>query len=256
MKAWFIFKDGNLIGNPIGYTTEKGARKSLEGCEDWHNCRKKYNHFYKNEDIPEDYKTNGMYEEMFDKSGWLLKNNVWEKKIWKPFVQENYQIVEKEFEIVFKEDDNNTSIITINEDDVDEFFTDEEKDYINILEKAFINEEIGVAVKVIGYPLKITSQNDKAYEFIYERFEYMIDGWEVEDYIWLQEQNNDKYKNMKITPYANLNIASENMFHLGKNGKLYTTVDCGDEWYEYHQITEEQFQKIRTEAVNNFMANN
>lgn len=250
MKAWFIFKDGNVIGNPVGYTTEKGARKSLEGCEDWYNCRKNYRHFYENEDIPDDYKTNGMYEEMFDKSGWLLKNNIWNKKIWEPFVQENYQIVEKEFDIVFKED-NNTSIITINEDELDDFFTDDEKDYINILEKAFINEEIGVAIKVIGYPL-----NDELYEFIYERFEYMVDGWEIEDYIWLQEQDNDEYNKMKITPYANLNIASENMFHLGKNGKLYTTVDCGDEWYEYHEITEEQFHNIRKEAINNLIANN
>ena len=152
------------------------------------------------------------------------------------------------------EDNNNTSIITINEDELDDFFTDDGKDYINILEKAFINEEIGVAIKVVGYP--ISSLDDKLYEFIYERFEYVVDEWEIEDYIWLQEQDDDEYNKMKITPYANLNIASENMFHLGKNGKLYTSVDCGDEWYEYHEITEEQFQKIRTEALNNLIENN
>ena len=253
MKAWFIFKDGNMIGYPVGYTTKKRAFKSLEKTDDWKKLREDYPDFILNEDISNTQKNSGCYINIG--TGYVFNSKVWNEKIWEPFVQENYQIVEKEFDIVFKEDNNN-SFITINEDDVDEFFTDEEKDYINILEKAFINEEIGVAVKVIGYPLKITPQNNETYEFIYERFEYMVDGWEVEDYIWLQEQNNDKYKNMKITPYANLNIASENMFHLGKNGKLYTTVDCGDEWYEYHQITEEEFQKIRTEAINNFMTNN
>ena len=35
MKAFFIFKDGKLVGNPIGYTTIQGAQKSLVGCEDW-----------------------------------------------------------------------------------------------------------------------------------------------------------------------------------------------------------------------------
>lgn len=248
MKAWFIFKDGNMIGYPVGYTTKKRAFKSLEKTDDWKKLREDYPEFISNENISNTQKNSGCYINIG--TGYVFNSKVWNEKIWEPFVQENYQIVEKEFDIVFKEDNNN-SFITINEDELDDFFTDDEKDYVKVLEKAFINEEIGVAIKVIGYPL-----NDKLYEFIYERFEYMVDGWEKEDYIWLQEQDNDKYNKMKLTPYANLNIASENMFHLGKNGKLYTTVDCGDEWYEYHQITEEQFQQIRKEAINNLIENN
>ena len=251
MKAWFIFKDGNLIGYPVGYATKKRAFKSLEKTDDWKKLREDYPVFILYENISNTQKNSGCY--INTGTGYFFNSKVWNEKIWEPFVQENYQIVEKEFDIVFKED-NNTSIITINEDELDDFFTDDGKDYINILEKAFINEEIGVAIKVVGYPM--SSLDDKLYEFVYERFEYMVDGWEVEDYIWLQEQDNDKYNKMKLTPYANLNIASENMFHLGKNGKLYTTVDCGDEWYEYHEITEEQFQKIRTEALNNLIENN
>lgn len=250
MKAWFIFKDGKLIGYPVGYASKKRALNSLKKTDDWTKLREDYPDFISNENISNKQKNSGFYINIG--TGYIFNNKVWYEKIWEPFVQENYQIVEKEFDIVFKED-NNTPIITINEDELDDFFTDDEKDYINILEKAFLNEEIGVAIKVVGYPM--SSLDDKLYEFIYERFEYMIDGWEVEDYIWLQEQDNDKYNKMKITPYANLNIASENMFHLGKNGKLYTSVDCGDEWYEYHEITEEQFQKIRTEALNNLIAN-
>ena len=37
MKAYFIFnKEGNVVGNPIGYTTAKGAEKSLECNDDWY----------------------------------------------------------------------------------------------------------------------------------------------------------------------------------------------------------------------------
>lgn len=103
MKAFFIYRDGVLTGNPIGYTTENGAIKSLVGCEDWHKCRNNYRHFYSNEDMPEEYKTNGLYKEMFDKSGWLLNNGKWSKVIWTPYLKEHYNIVEKEFDIVFKE---------------------------------------------------------------------------------------------------------------------------------------------------------
>ena len=59
MKAFFIFRDGELVGNPIGYTTEKGALKSLDKSIDRFNLRKNYKHFYSNEEVPEEYKTNG-----------------------------------------------------------------------------------------------------------------------------------------------------------------------------------------------------
>lgn len=48
-----------------------------------------------------------------------------------------------------------------------------------------------------------------------------------------------------------MNIASEEMFHVGKNGKIYTTVSCDDEYYEFTEITVDEFEKIRNEAIKN-----
>ena len=104
-------------------------------------------------------------------------------------------------------------------------------------------------------PVKGVRNWDGGYDycnFIYERFdEYKFSGWEIEDYNWLQEQTEPEYENCKLTPYANINIASENMLLVGKNGNLYTTVDCGDEWYEFTEISNEEFEKIRNEAIEN-----
>lgn len=102
MKAFFIFRDSELIGNPIGYTTKDEALISLIGCIDWHKCRENYSHFYNQEDIPEEYKINGLYKETFDKRGWIINNENWSRTIWMPYVNEHYNIIEKEFDIVFR----------------------------------------------------------------------------------------------------------------------------------------------------------
>jgi hypothetical protein len=142
--------------------------------------------------------------------------------------------------------DGNT-VVVVSEDDVDNFFADDYDDYKKIVGKCFINEEIGVAVKILEIPNDEYYQIEP-YEFIYEMCENWIDGWNFEDYNWLQEQTG-VYEKYKITPYANMNIASENMFHLGKNGKLYTSVACDDEYYEFTEITADEFEKIRNEAI-------
>ena len=141
------------------------------------------------------------------------------------------------------------TIIQVDEDDFDDFFVGfhSDKEYQDIVGKCFINNRIGDVVKVL-----MTGSDPYPSEFIYERFNQTRYGaWITEDYIWLQEQNESKYEKYKVTPYANINIGSEGMFHLGKNGKLYTSVSCGDEWYEYHEISNEEFEKIREEALNN-----
>jgi hypothetical protein len=167
-----------------------------------------------------------------------------------PFTDEEYELMYQLLDEMSSDDEKtNDTVVVVSEDDVDNFFADDYVDYKKIVGKCFINEEIGVAVKILEIP------NDEyheiePYEFIYEMCENCIDGWNFEDYNWLQEHT-DAYEKYKITPYANMNIASENMFHLGKNGKLYTTVECGDEWYEYHEISNEEFEKIREEAINN-----
>lgn len=172
-----------------------------------------------------------------------------------PFTDKEYDLMYRLIDELSNVDEGTTStdndtIVVVSEDDFDNFFTDDyEEDYKKIVGKCFINERIGIAVKILEIP------NDEyheiePYEFIYERCDKWIDGWNFEDYNWLQEHT-DAYEKYKITPYANMNIASENMFHLGKNGKLYTSVDCGDDYYEFTEITADEFEKIRNEAIKN-----
>ena len=141
---------------------------------------------------------------------------------------------------------NNDTIVVVSEDDFDNFFTDDCAYYRKMVGKCFLNKEIGIALKVLELP-----DNFDPYEFVYERFDECSLGWVPEDFNWLQEQIEDKYTKLKITPYANMNIAAEEMFHLGKNGYLYTTVSCGDEYYELHEITCNEFELIRNEAIKN-----
>lgn len=142
---------------------------------------------------------------------------------------------------------NNDTVVVVSEDDFDDFFADDYEDYKKIMGKCFINEEIGIAVKILEIPDDEYYQVEP-YEFIYERCDKWIDGWNFEDYNWLQEHTG-VYEKYKITPYANMNIASEEMFHVGKNGKLYTSVGCDDDYYEFTEITNEEFEKIRNEAI-------
>ena len=144
---------------------------------------------------------------------------------------------------------NNDTVVVVSEDDFDDFFADDYEDYKKIMGKCFINERIGIAVKILEIPDDEYYQIEP-YEFIYERCDKWIDGWSLEDYNWLQEHTG-VYEKYKITPYANMNIASEEMFHVGKNGKIYTTVACDDEFYEFTEITADEFEKIRNEAIKN-----
>lgn len=145
--------------------------------------------------------------------------------------------------------DSDNNIVVVN--DAEEFFVDNTYDAYKVLKgKCFIIKGC-MAIKVLDVP-NDEYDNIDPYEFIYEKFDLVNDSdWEPEYYNWLQEQTEDKYKKYKITQYSNMNIASEDMFHLGKNGKLYTTVDCGDEYYEFAEITKEQFEEIRNEAITN-----
>lgn len=171
-----------------------------------------------------------------------------------PFTDEEYDLMYRLLDELSNVDEettstNNDTVVVVSEDDFDNFFTDDYIDYKKIVGKCFINERIGVAVKILEIPNDVYL-NIEPYEFIYERCDKWIDGWNFEDYNWLQERT-DVYKKYKITPYANMNIARENMFHVGKNGKIYTTVSCDDEYYEFTEITADEFEKIRNEAIKN-----
>jgi hypothetical protein len=103
MKAFFIFKDGELVGSPIGYTTEKGARKSLVGSEDW--CDELYKYDYANAcpNAPQELIDMGLYEWSEYTNSYLFNREAWSRKIWNKYFNEHYKIIEKEFDIVFKD---------------------------------------------------------------------------------------------------------------------------------------------------------
>ena len=168
-----------------------------------------------------------------------------------PFTDEEYQDMYQLLDDISgnTNNDSDNNIVVVN--DAEEFFVDNTYDDYKVLKgKCFIIKGC-MAIKVLDVP-NDEYDNIDSYEFIYEKFDLVNDSdWEPEYYNWLQEQTEGKYKKCKITQYSNMNIASENMFHLGKNGKLYTTVDCGDEYYEFAEITKEQFEEIRNEAITN-----
>lgn len=171
-----------------------------------------------------------------------------------PFTDVEYELMYQLLDEMSSADEettstNNDTVIVVSEDDVDDFFADDYDDYKKIIGKCFINESIGIAVKILEIPDDEYYQIEP-YEFIYERCDNWIDGWNFEDYNWLQEHTG-VYEKYKITPYANMNIASEEMFHVGKNGKIYTTVACDDEYYEFTEITADEFETIRNEAIKN-----
>ena len=171
-----------------------------------------------------------------------------------PFTDEEYELMYQLLDEMSSDDEEDTStndntVVVVSEDDVDNFFADDYEDYKKIMGKCFINEEIGIAVKILEIPDDEYYQIDP-YEFIYERCDNWIDGWNFEDYNWLQEHTG-VYEKYKITPYANMNIAREGMFHLGKNGRLYTNISCDDEYYEFTEITSDEFENIRNEAMKN-----
>jgi hypothetical protein len=168
-----------------------------------------------------------------------------------PFTDEEYQDMYQLLDDISgnTNNDSDNNIVVVN--DAEEFFVDNTYDDYKVLKgKCFIIKGC-MAIKVLDVP-NDEYDNIDSYEFIYEKFDLVNDSdWEPEYDNWLQEQTEDKYKKYKITQYSNMNIASEDMFHLGKNGKLYTTVDCGDEYYEFAEITDEQFEEIRNEAITN-----
>lgn len=98
-KAIFIYRDGKLVGNATGYTTEKGARKSLVGCGDWYKVMKPYETYYEKDDIPVEYKDMGIYEWSEYTNCWIFRREVWSRKVWNEYVKKHYRFVEKEYNI-------------------------------------------------------------------------------------------------------------------------------------------------------------
>lgn len=107
------------------------------------------------------------------------------------------------------------------EEVTEDFFNVSRSDYENLKGKYFINEDEDTIIRVLDLP-----EDREDYEFIYEIFyRHGKRDWENDDYIWLQNAG-EEYKKYCLTPYAEMNIAAEEMYHLGKDGRLYQDPDC------------------------------
>lgn len=119
MKAWFVMKDGEVVGNPLGYKNERTAKKYIHDCDDhsdkWFEYSQvTYGKYNGAEDIPEELKESGILVYQYSmpsffgmhpllSEGWYVSYHVWEKNVWRPYVKEHYEIREREYEIVFKD---------------------------------------------------------------------------------------------------------------------------------------------------------
>lgn len=102
MKAYFIFKDGELVGSPVGYTSIKGAKKSIVGTDDYMDMLHKYDQGPVNK-APQELIDMGIYVWYSSISSYLFNRDIWNRKIWNKYFDEHYKIEEKEFEIIFKD---------------------------------------------------------------------------------------------------------------------------------------------------------
>lgn len=139
------------------------------------------------------------------------------------------------------------------EERTDNFFEVTRKDYEDVVGKCFMSEDKTIAFKVY----QLTDRED--YEFLYEIFYYYgrdVKEWHNKEYIWLQETAKGQYADKKylkycLTPQMELNIASESMFHLGRDGNFYVDITCGGDYDCYKPISENKFNLIREDAIEN-----
>lgn len=147
--------------------------------------------------------------------------------------------------------------------DCEEFFDVTIEDYKNLIGKCF--QDGNIALKVVGvredYDNEYYEVDNLKAEFLYEKFEQYNDEWHVPDYIWLQSMAKGQYADKKylkfcITPYTEMNIGSEDMYHLGKDGNLYIDVYCSGEYRKIENIENETFEDIRKKAIENELQDN
>lgn len=142
------------------------------------------------------------------------------------------------------------------DDRIEDFFDIPDEMYESLVGKCFLNSDKSIAVKIVG----LTNVN---YEFLYEMYERFKkhSTWDVKDHNWLQDQlstssskDSDvykKYESYALTDQTDINLAGENMFHIGKDGNLYVDTTCGDDYDVYMPIKESRFELIKAEALEN-----
>ena len=142
-----------------------------------------------------------------------------------------------------------------------QFFDAKEEDYKKIIGTCFMNKGKDIVVKVVGirddYDDKYYESDHHVANFLFEKFEQYGDGWHIQDYNWLQEtargqgEYGKKYMRWCLTSETDMNIASESMFMLGKDGNLYVDISCGGDYDVYKPMNAATFELIREEAINN-----
>lgn len=92
--------------------------------------------------------------------------------------------------------------------------------------------------------------------FLYEKYEKHNDEtWHQQDYIWLQETaksekySDNKYLRWCLSNQTDMNINSEDMFMLGKDGNFYIDTSCGGDYEIYRPMSEATFEIIKEEAI-------
>ena len=122
------------------------------------------------------------------------------------------------------------------EEATEDFFNVSRSDYENLKGKYFINDDEDRVIRVLDIPV---DKDD--YEFLYEIFyKHGKRNWENDDYIWLQNAG-EEYKKYCLTPYTEMNIAAEEMYHLGKDGRLYQDPDCSGTYdVVFNEITDQE----------------
>ena len=126
------------------------------------------------------------------------------------------------------------------EDYIDEvtenFFDVPRSDYENLKGKYFINDDEDTIIRILDLP-----EDKDDFEFLYEIFyKHGKRGWENDDYIWLQDAGKE-YEKYCLTPYTEMNIAAEEMYHLGKDGRLYQDPDCSGTYdIVFDEITDQE----------------
>lgn len=143
----------------------------------------------------------------------------------------------------------------------EQFFDAKEEDYKKIIGTCFMNTDKSVAVKVVGvrddYDDPYYKTDHHVDYFLFERFERRRDGsWHIQDYNWLQETAKGEYPDEKylkwcLTSETDMNIGSERMFHLGKDGNLYVDITCGGDYDIYRPVGSALFELIKSEALEN-----
>lgn len=134
---------------------------------------------------------------------------------------------------------------------IEEFFNAPEETVQQLVGRCFKSPHGGTyIIKILG----LRSDRDNKYwnesklwkEFIYERVEKCGDGWRFPDYSLLQED--EDLKAMRITPFAEINYASEEMFNIGKDGNLYVDYWCNRDYSKLQEVDLKTFKKHRAEA--------